>query len=104
MAITKKGARNFLEDFECGDILAIKNLKHTNRLKGHDDIVLNWYLDALDNLNSIMIDMEEDVIPWDEEFNDLYRKAMELMCNKCNQILRGGINYEATKQMGKAIR
>lgn len=90
MAITKQGARKFLEDFECGDILAIKNLKSTNILRDHDDIVLRWYLDALDNLNSIMIDMEECIIPWDAEFNDLYRKAIELMCNKCEQILKEG--------------
>ena len=31
--------------------------------------------------------MEENIIPWNADFNDLYRKAMELMCNKCKQIL-----------------
>ena len=28
-----------------------------------------------------MIDMEMERVPYDVEFNDLYRKAMELICN-----------------------
>ena len=46
------------------------------------------YLEALEKLNAIMIEMEEETMPWDTDFNDLYRKAMELLCNKCKQILK----------------
>lgn len=83
MIITKEKAKRFLEDYECGDILAILNLKSTT-----PNIHLYMYLEALEKLNAIMIDMEEETIPWDTEFNDLYRKAMELLCNKCKQILK----------------
>ena len=83
MVITKEKAKRFLEDYECGDILAILNLKSTT-----PNIHLYMYLEALEKLNAIMIEMEDNTIPWDTEFNDLYRKAMELMCNKCKQILK----------------
>ena len=83
MIMTKEKAKRFLEDYECGDILAILNLKSTT-----SNIHLYMYLEVLEKLNAIMIEMEEDTIPWDIEFNDLYRKAMELMCNKCKQILK----------------
>lgn len=83
MILTKQKAQRFLDDFECGDILAILNLKSTT-----SNIHLYMYLEALEKLNAIMIEMEEETIPWDTEFNDLYRKAMELMCNKCKQILK----------------
>lgn len=84
MVITKEKAKRFLEDYECGDILAILNLKSTT-----SNIHLYMYLEVLEKLNAIIIDMEDDTIPWDTEFNDLYRKAMELMCNKCKQIIKG---------------
>lgn len=83
MVITKEKAKRFLEDYECGDILAILNLKSTT-----SNIHLYMYLEVLEKLNAIIIDMEDDTIPWDTEFNDLYRKAMELMCNKCKQIIK----------------
>ena len=83
MIITKEKAKRFLEDYECGDILAILNLKSTT-----SNIHLYMYLEALEKLNAIMIEMEEEIMPWDTEFNDLYRKAMELLCNKCKQILK----------------
>lgn len=83
MIMTKEKAKRFLEDYECGDILAILNLKSAT-----SNIHLYMYLEALEKLNAIMIDMEEDIIPWDTEFNDLYRNAMELLCNKCEQILK----------------
>jgi hypothetical protein len=83
MAITKEKAKRFLEDYEYGDILAILNLKNTT-----SNIHLYMYLEALEKLNAIMVDMEDNTILWDTEFNDLYRKAMELMCNKCKQILK----------------
>lgn len=83
MTITKEQAQRFLEDYEAGDILAILNLKSTT-----SNIHLYMYLEALEKLNAIMIEMEDDTIPWDTEFNDLYRKAIELMCNKCKQILK----------------
>lgn len=83
MIITKEKAQRFLEDYECGDILAILNLKSAT-----SNIHLYMYLEALEKLNAIMIEMEEETIPWDTEFNDLYRKAMELLCNKCKQILK----------------
>lgn len=88
MSITKQEAQKFLEDFECGDILAISNLKLTNALVDHNDAILRLYLNALENLNSIMIEMEENVIPWDIEFNDLYRSSIELLYKKCEQILK----------------
>jgi hypothetical protein len=81
--MTKEKAKRFLEDYECGDILAILNLKSTT-----SNIHLYMYLEALEKLNAIMIEMEEETIPWNTEFNDLYRKAMELLCNKCKQILK----------------
>ena len=84
MVITKEKAKRFLEDYECGDILAILNLKSTT-----SNIHLYMYLEVLEKLNVIIIDMEDDTIPWDTEFNNLYRKAMELMCNKCKQIIKG---------------
>ena len=83
MIMTKEKAKRFLEDYECGDILAILNLKSAT-----SNIHLYIYLEALEKLNAIMIEMEEETIPWDTEFNDLYRKAMELLCNKCKQILK----------------
>lgn len=83
MVITKEKAKRFLEDYECGDILAILNLKSAT-----SNIHLYMYLAALEKLNAIMIEMEDGKIPWDTEFNDLYRKAMELLCNKCKQILK----------------
>lgn len=83
MVITKEKAKRFLEDYECGDILAILNLKSAT-----SNIHLYMYLEALEKLNAIMIEMEEETIPWDTEFNDLYRKSMELLCNKCKQILK----------------
>lgn len=83
MITIKEKAKRFLEDYECGDILAILNLKSAT-----SNIHLYMYLEALEKLNAIMIEMEEDTIPWDTEFNDLYRKAMELLCNKCKQILK----------------
>ena len=83
MIITKEKAKRFLEDYECGDILAILNLKSTT-----SNIHLYMYLETLEKLNAIMVEMEEETIPWDIEFNDLYRKAMELLCNKCKQILK----------------
>ena len=83
MIITKEKAKRFLEDYECGDILAILNLKSAT-----SNIHLYMYLEALEKLNAIMIEMEEETIPWDTEFNDLYRKAIELLCNKCKQILK----------------
>lgn len=83
MVITKEKAKRFVEDYECGDILAILNLKSAT-----SNIHLYMYLEALEKLNAIMIEMEDNTIPWDTEFNDLYRKAMELMCNKCKQILK----------------
>lgn len=83
MVITKEKAKRFLKDYECGDILAILNLQSTT-----SNIHLYMYLEALEKLNVIMIEMEEETIPWDTEFNDLYRKAMELLCNKCKQILK----------------
>lgn len=83
MVITKENAQRFLDDFECGDILAILNLKSTTF-----NIHLYMYLEALEKLNAVLIDMEDGVIPWDTEFNELYRNAMELMCNKCKQILK----------------
>lgn len=83
MILTKQKAQRFLDDFECGDILAILNLKSTT-----SNIHLYMYLEVLEKLNAIMVDMEDDTIPWNTEFNDLYRKAMELLCNKCKQILK----------------
>lgn len=83
MVITKENAQRFLDDSECGDILAILNLKSTT-----SNIHLYMYLEALEKLNAVVIDMEDGVIPWDTEFNDLYRNAMELMYNKCKQILK----------------
>ena len=83
MIITKEKAKRFLEDYECGDILAILNLKSTT-----SNIHLYMYLEALEKLNAIMIEMEEETMPWDTDFNDLYRKAMELLCNKCKKILK----------------
>lgn len=83
MVITKEKAKRFLEDYGCGDILAILNLKSAT-----SNIHLYMYLEALEKLNAIMIEMEEETIPWNTEFNDLYRKAMELLCNKCKQILK----------------
>lgn len=83
MIMTKEKAKRFLEDYECGDILAILNLKSAT-----SNIHLYMYLEALEKLNAIMVEMEEDIVPWDTEFNDLYRKAMELLCNKCKQILK----------------
>lgn len=83
MIMTKEKAKRFLEDYECGDILAILNLKSAT-----SNIHLYMYLEALEKLNAMMIEMEEETIPWDTEFNDLYRKAMELLCNKCKQILK----------------
>lgn len=83
MVITKETAKRFLKDYECGDIFAILNLQSAT-----SNIHLYMYLEALEKLNAIMIEMEEETIPWDTEFNDLYRKAMELLCNKCKQILK----------------
>ena len=83
MIIKKEKAKRFLEDYECGDILAILNLKSAT-----SNIHLYMYLEALEKLNAIMIEMEDGKIPWVIEFNDLYRKAMELVCNRCKQILK----------------
>ena len=69
MIITKEKAKRFLEDYECGDILAILNLKSAT-----SNIHLYMYLEALEKLNAIMIEMEEDTIPWDTEFNDLLQQ------------------------------
>ena len=96
--ITRKDARKFLDDFENSDILAIENLlKRENQtdivkiLEGDyssasTNIILNNYLNALKYLNYIMTFMETEVIPWDSDFNDLYRGAMALLYQKCKEI------------------
>lgn len=86
--ITKLQAQKFLDDFKLGDILAITNLKREQSLKEHNSIILNRYLTALENLNYIIVDMEQDIIPYDVDFNDLYRQAMFLICNKCEKIIK----------------
>ena len=84
MAITKQQAQKFLEDFECGDLIAIQNLKIQTPISS----MLYPYLEALINLNEIMISMEIGDTEWNSEFNDLYREAMRLLCDKCEQILK----------------
>ena len=82
--ITKQAAYKFLDDCEAGDLLAIQNLK----IQTPKSSMLYPYLEALMNLNEIMIAMEEDNIEWIMEFNDLYREAMRLLYDKCEQILK----------------
>ena len=86
--ITKNDAKKFLEDFECGDILAITNLeqRENQTIMDKNDVLLNKYLTALKNLNEIIIEMEDETIPWDSDFNDIYRGAMALLYEKCKEI------------------
>lgn len=86
--ITKNDAKKFLEDFECGDILAITNLeqRENQTITDKNDVLLNKYLNALKDLNYIIISMEDEVIPWDSDFNDLYRGAIALLYEKCKEI------------------
>ena len=96
--LTKQDAKKFLEDFECGDLIAIENLLKrdttpniVNILEGDhssdkNNMILNHYLNALKYLNYIMIFMEDEVIPWNSDFNDLYRKAISLLYEKCKEI------------------
>lgn len=86
--ITKNDAKKFLEDFECGDILAITNLeqRENQTIMDKNDVLLNKYLTALKNLNSIIVDMENEDIPWDTDFEVLYRGAMSLLYEKCKEI------------------
>lgn len=86
--ITKNDAKKFLEDFECGDILAITNLeqRENQTIMDKNDVLLNKYLTALKNLNSIIVDMENEFIPWDTDFEILYRGAMSLLYEKCKEI------------------
>lgn len=86
--ITKNDAKKFLEDFENGDILAITNLEKRKEqsLIDKNDVLLNKYLFALKNLNEIIIEMEDETIPWDSDFNDIYRGAMALLYEKCKEI------------------
>lgn len=82
--ITKQAAYKFLDDIEAGDLLAIQNLK----LQTPKSSMLYPYLEALVDLNEIMIAMEEGDIEWVMEFNDLYRDAIKLLYDKCEQILK----------------
>lgn len=86
--LTKQDAKKFLEDFECGDILAITNLEKRKEqsLINKNDVILNKYLFALKNLNEIIIAMENETIPWDSDFNNIYRGAMALLYEKCKEI------------------
>lgn len=86
--ITKNDAKKFLEDFECGDILAITNLeqRENQTIMDKNDVLLNKYLTALKNLNSIIVDMENEDIPWDTDFEVLYGGAMSLLYEKCKEI------------------
>ena len=49
--ITKNDAKKFLEDFECGDILAITNLeqRENQTIMDKNDVLLNKYLGGLYN-------------------------------------------------------
>ena len=82
--ITKQMAYKFLDDIEVGDLIAIQNLK----LQTPKSSMLYPYLEALVDLNEIMIAMETDDIEWVMEFNDLYRDAIKLLYDKCDQILK----------------
>ena len=82
--ITKQEAHKFIDDIEAGDLLAIQNLK----LQTPKSSMLYPYLEALVDLNEIMIAMETGDIEWDVEFDDLYRKAIQLLYNKCEQVLK----------------
>lgn len=91
--LTKQDAKKFLEDFECSDILAITNLKSRKEqsIINKDDMILNKYLFALENLNEIIIAMEDETIPWDSDFNDIYRGAMALLYEKCKEISKNPV-------------
>lgn len=86
MTITTQAAYKFLDDIEASDLLAIENLK----IQTPKTSMLYLYLEALENLNEIMIAMEEGDIEWVMEFNDLYREAIRLLYEKCEQVFKEG--------------
>ncbi len=82
--ITTEQASQFLDDFQASDLLAIQQLKSTTMKPS----ALYMYLEALENLNEIMMLMELGDLEWTMEFNDLYRNAIGLLYDKCEQILK----------------
>lgn len=83
--ISYEQAKQFLNDYELGDILAITNMKRDINKNSK----LYIYLDALDKLNELMTSMEMLEIDYEIEFHDLYKQAMTLLYNKCKQIIGG---------------
>lgn len=83
--ISYEQAKQFLNDYELGDILAITNMKRDIDKNSK----LYIYLDSLDKLNAIMTSMEMLEIDYEVEFYDLYRQAMTLLYNKCKNIVGG---------------
>lgn len=91
--LTKQDAKKFLEDFECSDILAITNLKSRKEqsIINKNDMILNKYLFALENLNAIIIEMKDGTIPWDSDFQNIYNGAMSLLYEKCKEISKNPV-------------
>ena len=82
--ITTNQAIQFLDDFQASDLLAIQHMK----MQTKNCSMLYLYLGALEKLNKIIIAMEEGDIEWNMEFNDLYRNAIGLLYDKCEQMLK----------------
>ena len=81
MLISHKQARMFLTDFNDGDLTAIQSMKSVTNPKSK----LYLYLESCEKMNEIMISMEEEIIPWDSNFNDIYREMIEFLFNKCKE-------------------
>lgn len=81
MLISHKQAKMFLKDIEEGDLSAIQSMKAVTNSTSK----LYLYLDACEKMNEIMITMEEDIIPWDSDFNDIYRDMIGFLFNKCKE-------------------
>lgn len=82
MSISIRNAMKFINDEKGSDLIAIQNL-----LRETCNPTLEAYLMALLELNKIMIQMENETIPWGVEFNGFYRKGMELIHNYCERIV-----------------
>ena len=89
-AITPEEAKEFLEGCEWGDLTAIQDLLKSQNAKREnlENGLVCLHLEALEKMNEIVIDMETDEVEYEIEFVDLYRGAMALLRESCEEILK----------------
>lgn len=89
--ITKEQAENFIDRIEAGDETALKGIYEEISKNQHKDIITSIYLlqwiSGLKYWNSVIMGMELDDIKLNRKVDNMYRKGMRTLYEKCEQII-----------------